>query len=76
MDYSKGRYNVRTPDGGSIGRIDGDEFVCNGLSLLYRVDGDEFYEVPVVSSDTLRMALSERRVAKRSSLSTLSKTEK
>lgn len=41
MDYSKGRYNVRTPDGGFVGRIDGDEFVRNGLSLLYRVVGDE-----------------------------------
>lgn len=45
MDYSKGRYNVRTPDGDFVGRIDEDEFVRNGLSLLYRVDGDGFYEV-------------------------------
>jgi hypothetical protein len=45
VDYSKGRYNVNTPDGGFIGRIDRDEFVRNGISLLYRIDGDEFYEV-------------------------------
>jgi len=45
VDYSKGRYSVRTPDGGFIGLIDEDEFVRNGLSLLYRVDGDELYEV-------------------------------
>lgn len=45
VDYCKGRYDVRTPEGDYIGRIDGDEFVRNGKSLLYRIDGDEFYEI-------------------------------
>ncbi len=44
VDYSMGRYVVKTADGGFIGRIDGDEFVRNGTSLMYRIDGDEFYE--------------------------------
>ncbi|MFP5419920.1 MAG: hypothetical protein ACLGID_00435 [Gammaproteobacteria bacterium] len=48
-DYSKGRYNVlkgRGPDAQRIGRIDQDEFVRSDKNqLLYRVDGDEFYDM-------------------------------
>jgi hypothetical protein len=44
IDYSKGRYIVKTPDGGYFARIDGDEFARNGLSIFFRIDGDEFYE--------------------------------
>lgn len=49
IDYSQGRYNVfkgRGPTAPLIGRIDEDEFV-RSLSgeVLFRVDGDEFYEV-------------------------------
>lgn len=44
IDYSKGRYIVKTLDGGYIGQIDEDEFVRHGVSLFYRIDGDEFYE--------------------------------
>lgn len=48
-DYSAGRYNVykgRGPAAMQIGRIDEDEFVRgNDGKLLYRVDGDEFYDM-------------------------------
>lgn len=48
-DYPKGRYNVlkgRGPDAPRIGRIDHDEFVRSDKNeLLYRVDGDEFYDM-------------------------------
>lgn len=49
-DFSKGRYNVfkgRIPGQLPIGRIDEDEFVrsFSGPDLLYRVDGDEFYDL-------------------------------
>lgn len=49
-DYSKGRYLVyqgRGPLAPLAGIIDGDEFVrdmTNGR-LLYRVDGEEFYDM-------------------------------
>jgi hypothetical protein len=49
VDYTKGRYNVfqgRGPTNILVGRIDEDEFVRNDSGkLLYRIDGDEFYEV-------------------------------
>lgn len=44
-DFSKGRYSIYSPTGVLIGRIDYDEFVRNGLQLLYRIDVDEVYEV-------------------------------
>lgn len=45
MDYSKGRYTVRNNAGQIIGRIDEDEFVRNGATLLYRLEGNDVYEV-------------------------------
>lgn len=45
IDYSQGRYVVKDTSGQVVGRIDEDEFVRNGVDLLYRVDGDEFYIV-------------------------------
>lgn len=49
MDYSKGRYNVfkgRMFNDQPIGRIDEDEFVRDRHNqLMYRVDGDEFYDL-------------------------------
>ena len=43
IDYSKGRYVVKDADGRVVGGIDGDEFVRDGVRLVYRIDGDEFY---------------------------------
>lgn len=43
IDYSKGRYLVKNAAGQLVGNIDNDEYVRNGLSLLYRIDGAEFY---------------------------------
>jgi hypothetical protein len=43
IDYSKGRYTVKDTNGASVGRIDEDEFVRSGTTLLFRVDGEEFY---------------------------------
>jgi len=43
IDYSKGRYTVKETSGALVGRIDEDEFVRSGTSLLFRVDGDKFY---------------------------------
>jgi len=43
IDYSKGRYLVKNVAGQLVGQIDNDEYVRNGLSLLYRIDGAEFY---------------------------------
>ena len=49
VDYSKGRYNVfqgRSPGQLPIGIIDEDEYVRSPANqLIYRVDGDEFYDV-------------------------------
>lgn len=45
IDYSKGRYNVFGPNGQIIGRIDEDEFVRSGTTLIYRIDGNEVYEI-------------------------------
>lgn len=45
MNYENGRYQVLDAAGDYIGRIDEDEFVRNGISLLYRIDGDEFYSL-------------------------------
>jgi hypothetical protein len=45
IDYSQGRYVVKDSSGQVVGRIDEDGFVRNGMDLLYRVDGDEFYIV-------------------------------
>jgi hypothetical protein len=48
-DYSAGRYLVfkgRMPGQQPIGRIDHDEFVRNNTGqLLYRVDGNEVYDM-------------------------------
>lgn len=43
MDFSQGRYHVFSAEYQLIGRIDGDEFVRNGVDLIYRIDGDEVY---------------------------------
>lgn len=49
MDFSKGRYEVfkgRMPGQLPIGRIDDDEYVRSPSNeLLYRLDGDEFYDL-------------------------------
>ncbi|HCL55023.1 MAG TPA: hypothetical protein DIC37_18090 [Pseudomonas sp.] len=49
IDFSKGRYEVfkgRVPGQLPIGRIDDDEYVRSPSNeLLYRVDGDEFYDI-------------------------------
>lgn len=44
-DYSRGRYNVFDALGQPIGIIDNDEFVRSDDTLLYRIDGEEVYEV-------------------------------
>lgn len=44
-DYSNGRYLVFTSEETPLGIIDGDEYVRNGLNLLYRLDGDEVYSL-------------------------------
>ena len=41
--YDTGRFSVRGPNGVTLGCIDGDEFVRNGSSLVYRIDGAEVY---------------------------------
>ncbi len=49
IDFSKGRYEVfkgRMPGYLPIGRIDDDEYVRSPSNeLLYRVDGDGFYDL-------------------------------
>jgi hypothetical protein len=45
MNYENGHYQVLDAKGNYVGRIDQDEFVRNGKSLLYRIDGDEFYSL-------------------------------
>lgn len=49
VDLSSGRFNVysgRGPLASYVGRIDNDEYVRDDAgSLLYRVDGDEFYDM-------------------------------
>ncbi len=45
VDYSKGYYNVYGPDRKLIGRIDKDEYIRSGTSLLYRVDDDSLYSM-------------------------------
>lgn len=48
-DFSAGRYNVmrgRGPVAPLIGRVDHDEFVRGSKNeLLFRIDGDEFYDM-------------------------------
>lgn len=48
-NYTEGRYNVykgRGPLAPLIGRVDEDEFVRGDRGqLLYRIDGDEFYDM-------------------------------
>lgn len=48
IDYTKGRYIVKDMNERIVGRIDQDEFVRDGIRLLYRVDGDEFYSLDSV----------------------------
>lgn len=43
MDFTKGCYRVMAPNGSEIGLINGDEFVRNGLDLIYRIDDEEVY---------------------------------
>lgn len=43
MDFTKGLYRVMAPNGSEIGLINGDEFVRNGLELIYRIDDEEVY---------------------------------
>lgn len=45
IDYSNGRYLVFASKGAPLGIIDGDEYVRNGLNLLYRIDGNEVYSL-------------------------------
>lgn len=45
IDHSEGRYNVFDPNRSELGRIDHDEFIRNGGSLIYRIDGDEIYSM-------------------------------
>lgn len=47
MDYSQGRYNVIDMGNSIVGRIDEDEFIreFNGPKLLYRIDGEEVYNM-------------------------------
>lgn len=44
-NFSKGRYNVYSSTGAFVGRIDCDEFVRNGIELVYRIDNDEVYMI-------------------------------
>ena len=43
VNYANGRYVVENTRGEFVGRIDYEEYVRNGSTLLYRIDGDEFY---------------------------------
>ncbi|MBN49710.1 MAG: hypothetical protein CMN85_09220 [Spongiibacteraceae bacterium] len=43
MDFTIGRYLVIAPNGSQVGMIDGDEYIRDGLNLIYRIDGDEVY---------------------------------
>jgi hypothetical protein len=45
IDYSQGKYSVLNASGAHIGRIDEDEFIRQGSTLLYRLDGSEVYAV-------------------------------
>lgn len=57
IDYSKGRYTVKDTKGAVIGRIDEDEYVRNGVSLRFRVDGDEFYTLDGVLIGFIRSGI-------------------
>lgn len=45
MDYTMGRFKVFDASNNLVGRIDHDEFVRAGIELLYRIDGEEFYDM-------------------------------
>lgn len=45
VEYNKGRFNVFDVNSVMIGRIDHDEFVRNGLNLLFRIDNNEVYSM-------------------------------
>jgi hypothetical protein len=55
IDYTKGRYKVIGPNNEAIGLIDNDEYVRNGLNLIYRIDGLEVY--PATGSNVKVLAL-------------------
>lgn len=57
IDYSKGRYTVKDTKGAVIGRIHEDEYVRNGVSLRFRVDGDEFYTLDGVLIGFIRSGI-------------------
>lgn len=57
IDYSKGQYNVKDANGALVGRIDEDEYVRNGTSLRFRVDGDEFYTLDGVLIGFIRSGI-------------------
>lgn len=44
-DYSKGHFSVVSENGQQLGVIDHDEFVRNDRALLYRIDGEEVYDL-------------------------------
>ena len=45
VEYKNGRFNVFDVNNIMIGRIDHDEFVRNGLNLLFRIDNEEVYSM-------------------------------
>ena len=45
VEYKNGRFNVFDVNSVMIGRIDHDEFVRDGLNLLFRIDNDEVYSM-------------------------------
>lgn len=44
-DYRKGHFSVVGENGQQLGVIDHDEFVRNDGALLYRIEGEEVYDL-------------------------------